>query len=125
MLDFGYPPEIRQDIKVFAGDDTESRTQAIEETRFRAALQFWSKFFHRVIIDGDRAFYVIPPSQEVFDNNPVVRKLPVREALSSIMHLQRQHDENQAAMRKLKTWHLVLLAILGLMIWILVKAISK
>lgn len=75
MLDFGYPAEIRQDIKIFAGVDKQSQEQALEETRFRAALQFWSKYFHRVILDEDRAFYVIPPSQEAFDNNPVVTEI--------------------------------------------------
>ncbi len=122
MLDFGYPDEVRADIQRFSGKDAEEQERAIEETRFRAAIAFWDQHCHRIMIRESRVFYVVPPSQQIFDNNPVVEALEVEEVVSMLLRSQVTLLDNTRTLRKYKTWTIALALALAFIGYLIFKA---
>lgn len=74
------------------------------------------------MIRESRVFYVVPPSQQVFDNNPVVETLDTEEVVSMLLQSQVALSNNAKTLRKYKTWTIALAFVLVLIGFIAFKA---
>lgn len=112
MKHFNYPEEPRSDLVWGDRNDPETMARAVGETRFRAALDFWDKYFHRFVVKNGKAYFVIPPSQHVGDNYPVVVNVPIEAVVVDLMREATIGREERAMRMRLKRWNFMLLAII-------------